>query len=92
MLCSEPVQRKPQRAAGGRVSLATLVLALNKAHVLALNTPYVLRLITADVLSLNKAHVLHLNEVHTLRPHKNVLLLHNKMSSVPTIMCVGFLQ
>ena len=69
MLCSEPLQRKPQRggAAEGRPPLwwrpeaATFVLALNKAHVLALNTAHVLRLNKADVLALNKAHVLRLN-------------------------------
>ena len=50
MLCSEPMQRIPQRgAAEGRPPLwwrpkaATFVLALNKAHVLALNTAHVLR-------------------------------------------------
>ena len=68
MLCSEPIQRKPQRgAAEGRPPLwrrpkaASFVLALSKAHVLALNTAHVLRLNKADVLALNKAHVLHLN-------------------------------
>ena len=60
MLCSEPIQRIPQRgAAEGRPPLwwrpkaATFVLALNKAHVLALNTAHVLRLNKADVLRLN---------------------------------------
>ena len=68
MLCSEPIQRKPQReAAEGRSPLwwrpkaATFLLALNEAHVLALNTAHVLRLNKADVLALNKAHVLRLN-------------------------------
>ena len=68
MLCSEPIQRNPQRgAAEGRPHLwwrpkaATFVLALNKAHVLALNTAHVMRLNKADVLALNKAHVLRLN-------------------------------
>ena len=68
MLCSEPIQRKPQRgAAEGRPPLwrrpkaASSVLALSKAHVLALNTAHVLRLNKADVLALNKAHVLRLN-------------------------------
>ena len=68
MLCSEPIQRNPQRgAAEGRPPLwrrpkaASFVLALNKAHVLALNTAHVLRLNKADVLALNKARVLRLN-------------------------------
>ena len=68
MLCSETIQRKPQRgAAEGRPPLwrrpkaASFALALNKAHVLALNTAHVLRLNKADVLALNKAHVLRLN-------------------------------
>ena len=68
MLCSEPIQRKPQRgAAEGRPPLwrrpkaASFVLALNKAHVLALNTAHVLRLNKADVLALNKAHIMRLN-------------------------------
>ena len=69
MLCSKPIQRKPQRgAAEGRPPLwrrpkaASFVLALSKAHVLALNTAHVLRLNKADVLALNKAHVLRLNK------------------------------
>ena len=68
MLCSEAVQRKPQReAAEGRPPLwwrpkaAIFVSALNKAHVLALNTAHVLRFNKADVLALNKAYVLCLN-------------------------------
>ncbi len=68
MLCSEPIQRNPQRgAAEGRPPLwrrpkaASFVLALNKAHVLALNTTHVLRLNKADALALKKAHVLRLN-------------------------------
>ena len=63
MLCSEPIQRKPQRgAAEGRPPFVdSFALALNKAHVLALNTAHVLRLNKADVLALNKAHVLRLN-------------------------------
>ena len=66
MLCSEPIQRKPQRgAAEGRPPFvevaAKIVLALSKAHALALNTAHVLRLNKADVLALNKAHVLRLN-------------------------------
>ncbi len=67
-LCSEPMQRKPQRgAAEGRPPLwrrpkpASVVLALNKARVLALNTAHVLLLNKADVLALNTAHVLCLN-------------------------------
>ena len=70
MLCSDPIQRKPQRgAAEGRLPLwwrpkaATFVLALDKAQVLALNTARVLRLNNADVLALNKAHVLPLNTI-----------------------------
>ena len=66
--CSEPAQRKPQRAAAEglpplwkRPKAASFALALNKAHVLALNTAHVLRLNKADVLALNKAHVLRLN-------------------------------
>ncbi len=68
MLCSEPMQRKPQRgAAEGRPPLwrrpkaASFVWVLNKAHVLALNTAHVSHLNKADVLALNKAHVLRLN-------------------------------
>ncbi len=68
MLCSEPIQRKPQRGAAKsrtplwrRPKAASFALALNKAHVLALNTAHVLRLNEADVLALNKAHVLRLN-------------------------------
>ena len=68
VLCSGPIQRKPQRgAAEGRPPLwwrpkaATFALALNKAHVLALNTAHVFRLNKADVLALNKAHVLRRN-------------------------------
>ncbi len=68
MLCSEPMQRNPQRgAAEGRPPLwrrpkaASFVLALNQAHVLALKTAHVLRLSEADVSALNKAHVLRLN-------------------------------
>ena len=62
MPCSEPIQRKPQRAPLWRwPKAASFALALNKAHVLALNTAHVLRLSKADVLALNKAHVLRLN-------------------------------
>ena len=76
MLCSEPIQRKPQRgAAEGRPPLwrrpkaASFVLALSKAHVLALNTAHVLRLNKADVLALNKAHVLRLNKASPYTHH-----------------------
>ena len=69
MLCSEPIQRKPQRGGGRRSppllwwrpKAATFVLALNKAHVLALNTAHVLRLNKAYVLALKKAHASRLN-------------------------------